>query len=132
MSLIDTGWTLSVGDGVAARTWMPGSKGQFRVEDHLRGLVRAHAEDSGVARLETRARGGDEVPAWRNIRKRHLPGAIGDRLGDHDPLIRVARFDLHPGHVHGPFERRNRRHYPPGRRSLGRLRPGGSGDWPPA
>ena len=24
MSLIDTGWTLSVGDGVSARTWTPG------------------------------------------------------------------------------------------------------------
>ena len=64
---------------------------------------------------EAGARGADDVPARRDVGKRHQPGAVGHRLGDGELAAALAKLHGDARHLHRAFERGDGRHDTPRR-----------------
>ena len=116
MSLIDTGCTLSVGDGVlGAAPRLPACTNVSCMSSSTScRFVGLNDERRRIARDEAGPRRRDDVAAGRHVRKRHLSGAVGQRLGEDQAVAGARSSTCDAGHVHGALERRDgrRRHVP--------------------
>ncbi len=111
MSLIDTGCTLSVGDGLFARTSTVGTVNvNWTSSRTLRHFVRADVERGRDAVHESRSHGHEGVAPGRHVWEDHLSGAVTQRRREHGACWLLTQLDLRTGQLNGAFERRHGRH----------------------